>query len=82
MNTFKNHWAVFGFDVDSLEVGQGADSGVSTVVGKRSCQHRQVGNFMPVSNFILKITTNFDKPCEGIFVVGNATWKNQQVAKI
>ena len=55
MNTFKNHWAVFGFDVDSLEVGQGADSGVSTVVGNRSCQRRQVGNFMPVCNFILKI---------------------------
>ena len=52
MNTFKNHWAVFGFDVDSLEVGQGADSGISTVVGKRSSQRRQVGNFMPVSNFM------------------------------
>ena len=33
MNTFKNHWAVFGFDVDSLEVGQGPDSRVFTAVG-------------------------------------------------
>ena len=58
MNTFKNHWAVFGFDVDSLEVGQGADSRVSTVVENIDELEIVCGfdDFI-ISNFILNFPT-------------------------
>ena len=58
MNTFKNHWAVFGFDVDSLEVGQGADSRVFTEVGNIDELEIVCGFYdFIISNFILKFPT-------------------------
>ena len=71
MNTFKNHWAVFGFDVDSLEVGQGADSRISTVVAVRNVNQLDILCEFPIPSFQLKVVKGRWKEREvGKFQVG------------